>query len=835
MRNQILIEGQLLSTLEFSAALEKIKTQKNTALIQPCPTALVLKTCQAFADYITREPNWLNNFSTIDGINTCDLDSLKKELSHFCQHEYLNQKLLREFKTTSPLTIRRPKLKENIFESWQPLGCVVHITPSNAISLPFMAIIEGLLAGNFNILRPSHRDSGLSALLLHQLISLDTSGELAKYIVVVNTPKTQLSDIMKLADGVSAWGGDNALNALRAQIPNGCRFIEWGHKLSFAYLNPVGVGDQCYDAIAKDVCQFDQQACSSPQILLVNTTNWDQLLEVGLRMSQAMNHISDWYPNLEPSPQEAAEITTQVHLAQLEYALGSQKIKIWEGPKQNWRIILSDKPGISPSPLFRTLLISPAPAEALVTLLLPFRPWLQTSALIAKATAYPSLAQKLLAAGVTRITAAGAMHQEYAGEPHDGVYALPQLARRVSINPQEAWENSRASINAPRFEPDEISKQKSIMQKVDFIAQGHNQSHAQIYFQSGGTSGKPKLAAFSYADYHLQMQTAADGILAAGLDPNKDCVMNLLYAGNLYGGFHCYSTVLDKLEVRQLPMAGPSIADLPFVARIIIDQGVNTLIGMPTTLFLLFSQQKELLSQYRGIKKIFYGGEFMGPGQRVLYEEMGVELIRSAMYGSVDAGILGYACSHTAEGTFHLITETQSLEILELEADIPVKGNQVGRLIFSSNREAQPLSRYEIGDIGRWVTSPCSCGSTEPTFELLGRIGDIIKIGTYLIDCNKIKTWIEQHAAYQGILQIRLDYNLTDKERMTLCFNETPALSMSALKQGLIEHYKELLEGINDELLVIDFEYNTPLTQNQHSGKFPLIIDQRLTLAANSV
>lgn len=829
MRNQILIEGQLLSTLEFSIALEKIKIQRDNALTQPCPTALVLKTCQAFADYIVREPSWLNNFSSEIGVD--ELDSLKKELSQFCQQEYLTQKLHREFKTASPLTIRRPKMKENIFEGWQPLGCVVHITPSNAISLPFMAIVEGLLAGNFNILRPGHKDFGLSAILLHQLISLDISGELAKYIVVVNAPKTQLYDLMKLADGVSAWGGDDALNALRAQIPNGCRFIEWGHKLSFAYLDPIDIDDQWYDNIAKDVCQFDQQACSSPQILLVNTTNWNQLLEVGIRMSQAMHHVSDWYPNLNPSPQETAEITTQIHLAQLESALDLQKTKIWEDPKRNWRIILSDKPGISPSPLFRTLLISPAPAEELVALLLPFRPWLQTCALIAEAAAYPSLAQKLITAGVTRITSAGAMHQEYAGEPHDGVYALPRLARRISISPQETWKNNRASINATQFEPADDLEQKPIMKKADFIAQGHNQNHAQIYFQSGGTSGKPKLAAFSYADYHLQMQTAADGILAAGLDPNKDCVMNLLYAGNLYGGFHCYSTVLDKLEVRQLPMAGPSIADLPFVARIIVDQGVNTLIGMPNTLFLLFSQQKELLSEYRGIKKIFYGGEFMGAGQRALYEEMGVELIRSAMYGSVDAGILGYACTHTVEGTFHLITETQALEILELEADIPVKDNQVGRLIFSSNREAQPLSRYEIGDIGRWITSPCSCGSTQPTFELLGRIGDVIKIGTYLIDCNKIKTWIEQHTAYQGMLQIRLDYNLTDKERMTLCFSETPSLSKSALKQGLTKYYKELLESIEDELLIIDFEYNIPLTQNQHSGKFPLIIDLRLALA----
>lgn len=829
MINDIVINAEITAE-EIDTLLEEVKRRRDIALVSPCPTEIVLATCHNFANYIQENIEWIANIGEYYSLTTSDLSSLSKEILQFCQRDYLTEKLNREFKTTSPFTIRRPHLKNNIFEGWQALGAVLHITPANTLSLPFMAAVEGLLAGNFNIVRTSHKDLGVSITLLNKLISLDTSGILAKYIITIQgLSKALLPALIQLVDGVSAWGGDSSLSALRNLIPVGCRFITWGHKLSFVYLADQSYCLEKFNAIAKDICEFNQQACSSPQLILVNTSNWDKLVEVGQIMAEAMSNTTNQYAVLTPSPQETAEITTQMHLAELESALGEQQIKIWESVDGSWRIIVTDKAVMQPSPLFRTILINPAPIETLVRLLQPYRHWLQTCALIAKSENYPSTAQTLLSAGITRITSPGAMHQEYPGEPHDGLYALPQLARRVSINPQSAWKNSQANLQVTPFNPPSNWKELPIMQKADFIKKGYDSSRSELFFQSGGTSGKPKLATFSYADYHLQMQTAADGLLAAGLNPNKDCVMNLLYAGNLYAGFHSFSTVLDKLGVQQFPMGGPTLEDLPFVAQTLVDQEVNTIIGMPSTIFLLFSQQKEILNAYRGIKKIFYGGEFMGVGQRKLFEEMGVELIKSAMYGSVDAGILGYACSHSTEGSFHLITTTQHLEIIQIGTDLPVEKNQTGRLIFSSNRESQPLPRYEIGDIGRWINEPCPCGSTEPKFELLGRMGDVVKVGTYLIDCKRIKTWIEQHGNYQDILQIRLDYNDAQQERMSVCFNSEPQLTVSEIKTGLATYYIELGDSIKSKLLDFQVEYHIPLTQNQHSGKFPLIIDLRPT------
>lgn len=831
MINETIINGTFITPPTFEFLVEKIKEQKNLALLEPCPTEVILSTCQHFADHLKKNQIWLENLGTIYGLSPNETSLLAKELNLFCQRAYLEAKLVREFKTITPFTIRRPNLKENIFEGWQPLGTILHITPGNALSLPFIAVIEGLLSGNFNILRPSHKDGGLSAALLHHLIHLDSSCTLAKYVLVLTASRDQLPNLMTLVDGVSAWGGDASLNILRAQVPSGCRFIEWGHKLSFAYLDETVHEEKWFNAIAKDVCQFDQQFCSSPQMLMVNTSNWERLLEVGSAMAQAMSVISNKYPALQPSPQEMAEITTQVHLAELESAHGEQKIKIWEDQNQNWRIILTDKPGPHSSPLFRTLLISPTTSELLVSTLQPFRRWLQTCALIARPNRYSDLAQTLLAAGVSRITAPGAMHSEYPGEPHDGVYALTQLTRRVSINPKEIWPNTRASINTVQFRPAKKWLKLPVIKKSDFISKGYNHVHSDLFFLTGGTSGKPKLSTFSYSDFHLQMQTAADGLLAAGLNPSEDRIMNLLYAGKLYGSFLSFSTIFDKLGIPHFPMGFPTIHDLPFVAKILIEHKINALFGLPSVLFLLFSQQKELLNEYRGIKKIFYGGEFLGHGQRQIFEEMGVELVQSAIYASLDAGVSGYACSHCPEGTFHLITQTQWLEILQIDNDIPVKGNEIGRLIFSSNRQSQPLQRYELGDIGRWVSNHCPCGSAEPKFELLGRLGDTIKIGgTPPTDCKSIQAFIEQRSGYQDALQIRLDYNTNHQERLSLRFSGEPKLTSTQLKEAILSHFPHFDRAVCDQRLNVQIEYNTPITQNPHSGKFPLVIDLRNSL-----
>lgn len=739
----------------------------------------------------------------------------RMELSAFCAKASLREKLAREL-GDNPFSLRRIDYRESRFESWRALGVVLHITPANAPLLPFFATLEGLLVGNINWLRPSSSESGLSMRLLQAFLGCDRSGELVDLVAVLPVETDELTQLLAFADGVSAWGGETALDAIRRQLPGGCRWIPWGHKISFAWLVPDALDAQAFDALADEVCRFDQQACSSPQVVFVDSDQAETLQHVGEGLAAAMRRRHPQWPALTPDTHEAADITCAVEFAKADAAFAGVQGQVWTG--EGWRIIWQQTSALDPSPLFRTVLLRPLPRHRVPEVLRPWRTRLQTCGLQARAQDVSALSQRLLAAGVNRITPLSGMHDGYSGEPHDGVYALAHLARRVSVTLASDRLPRQATLDLPPAPP-ALAGAAPIMGRADF-AEGTTQAGAQLYFRSGGSSGVPKLSGYTRSDYHRQMQAAADGLFAAGLEPARDRVLNLMYGGNLYGGLLSFFTVLDKLGATHYPMGGPSDEQYAEIAALIIDQGIDTLIGMPSTVHQLFRREAAALRQYGGIRKLLLGGEHMGEAQRAFIASFGVETLRSALYGSVDAGPLGHACHAAPEGVFHLLTDIQWLEIVALDRDEPVGQGESGRLLFTSRaRDARAVVRYDVGDLGRWVEGECACGAAAPRFELLGRQGSLIRIGTLFLQPQRIA----ELAAVP--VQLILEHNPdTGLERVRL-----QADGDSRTVSDSVRADPELAIGLEASLLELEVCQQSSVDFERHpqSGKTPLVIDKR--------
>ncbi len=773
-------------------------------LAHPHTAEQVLDCAQQFADYLSH----LDDHPLFD-------PQTRQSLIAFCQREALETKLERELGKNA-FSLRRFDYNQNRYESWKPLGLVVHITPSNAELLPFMAVIESLLVGNINWLRPSSSDNGFSAQLLAAFLAHDISGDLADRVAVLPLPVTELAELFSHADAVSAWGSDSSLASIRSQLPTGCRWIDWGHRISIAWLSPEAADDTQLDALADDICRYDQQACSSPQCLLVDSDDPNVLQHIGQRMAAALQRRSGQYPAMQKNIQEAAEMTTQTAFQQLDFAFTQVRGEIWR--TDDWRVIWRHEEELAASPLFRTLQIRPAPSQRFCSILLPWRHYLQSCALITRQEQITEMSHTLFAAGINRITPAGQMHGGYHGEPHDGVYALSRFTKRVSVSLAPDLMAGCAHLDMPPSRPRGLEN-LPIMNKTDFQAQVPNDK-ARLFFLSGGSSGKPKLAAYSYDDYHRQMRAAADGVFASGLEPATDRVMNLLYGGKLYGGMISFFTILDKLGVVQYPMGGPADNDFREIADFIVNQRINTLVGMPSTLHRLFLNEATKLRQYGGIRKLFLGGEHLNMRQRNFLSSFGVTLIRSTIYGSVDAGPVGHACAASEDGVFHLMADTQWLEILNLEHDQPVAEGETGRLVFTSlHREAQCVQRYDLGDLGCWVNQPCSCGLTAPRFRLKERHGTILRIGSIFFNLAELSEqlalpvqWIIDHNS-DGIDTIRL-----------LVDHAEPA----KVRQNILKNPK-ITEVVEGNLLILDIISTSAadFQRNEHSGKTPLFIDLR--------
>lgn len=802
-----LIQGIAHASLTCAEAMDTLLAALPDALAKPISQEDVLACAERFAAALPSMAAEL------------DLDEAAcTELAGFCSRDALTTKLRREL-GESPFSLRRIDYRLDHFEAWRPLGVVVHVTPANAALLPFCAMLESLLVGNVNWLRPSSSDGGRTTRLLGAFLRHDASGMLRDHVAVLPVSTAELPQLLAHADGVSAWGGDAALEAIRRQVPSGCRWIDWGHRISFAYLTPAAIDDATLDAIADEVCRYDQQACSSPQMLLVDSESPEVLQGIGEQLAQAMSRRASQWPALTPDEQEAADITSRVAFARLDQVFGHMPGQVWQG--DGWRIVWSQEQEIAPSPLFRTVLLRPAPRGKLVQLLRPWRTRLQTCGLAAVEHELAALSQQLLTAGVGRIVPLGSMHDGYSGEPHDGVQALARLARRISVTVPAHALRGHATLDLPPAAPAGLSG-LAPMDKAAF-QNGSMQASAQLFFRSGGSSGTPKLAGFTYRDYHRQMQAAADGLFAAGIEPARDRVLNLLYAGNLYGGLLSFFTLLDKLGVPHYPMGGPSSDDYSEIARVIVDQRVDTLIGMPSTIYQLFHREEALLRSYGGIRKLMLGGEHLAPAQRAFIESFGVSVIRSAIYGSVDAGPLGHACHASPDGVFHLMTDTQWLEIVDQESDTPVQTGESGRLLFTSRaREGQRVVRYEIGDLGCWVPGDCGCGLPSPRFQLLGRHGQLVRIGTMFL-----RPAVLAELA-QLPVQFHFDHGPNGRERVLAYVDGDIASAETNLRKD-----GELAYGLKDGLLELEViaRAAADFERSAQSGKTPLFVDKRLATA----
>ncbi len=161
-----------------------------------------------------------------------------------------------------------------------PLGVIFHIAAGNMDGLPAFSLAEGLLTGNVNILKLPQADNDLSIEIIAKLIEYEPS--LADFIYVFDTPSSDIHGMRKmaaLADGIAVWSGDEAVSAVRALAPVGVKLIEWGHKLSFAYISGYADKERELTALAAHIASTKGLLCSSCQVIYLDTESDGDLAE----------------------------------------------------------------------------------------------------------------------------------------------------------------------------------------------------------------------------------------------------------------------------------------------------------------------------------------------------------------------------------------------------------------------------------------------------------------------------------------------------------------------------------------------------------------------------
>ncbi len=309
-----------------------------------------------------------------------------------------------------------------------PLGVLMHIAAGNVDGLPAYSVIEGLLAGNINLLKLPAGDSGLSVRLLSELIACEPS--LAAYIYVFDVPSTETETLTLLADmsdAVVVWGGDAAVRAARDMSGVDTKIIAWGHKLSFAYATPDAT-DGDLAALARHICETGQVLCSSCQGIFLDTEDKATQLAFAERFFAILKETSDRARPVDFGMR--AKNAIHIYNERLEAHETGHTVLADGGVS----VIATDDGELSLSYLFRNVWVKRLPRHRAVEVLKPYKDHLQTAGLLCSDADRPILSDLLARAGLVRITRPGDLSRMIVGEAHDGQYPLRLYSRIVETD-----------------------------------------------------------------------------------------------------------------------------------------------------------------------------------------------------------------------------------------------------------------------------------------------------------------------------------------------------------------------------------------------------------------
>jgi hypothetical protein len=234
------------------------------------------------------------------------------------------------------------------------------------------------------------------------------------------------------ADAVTATGSDEALAAIRQNVPVKTRFLAYGHRLSFGYItaealagpNPGRLADQA----GLDVAAWDQLGCLSPHVFYVERRGRVSPETFAEMLAASLARLEQAQPR-GPLPESvAAAIANRRAFYQLRGAHLADTQQ-WTSPDSTaWTVVLEADPQFQTSCLHRFIYVKPV---ADLTQALQgadaFRRQISTVGLAAPEDRQKEITLALARWGATRVCPIGQMQNPPLSWRHDGRPAMSEL------------------------------------------------------------------------------------------------------------------------------------------------------------------------------------------------------------------------------------------------------------------------------------------------------------------------------------------------------------------------------------------------------------------------
>jgi Acyl-CoA reductase (LuxC) len=186
-----------------------------------------------------------------------------------------------------------------------PLGVIGHWPAGNVEIQPILSMTCALLGGNAALVRIPKGLVELTRVLMDRLAQSDPDERLTRriFMAAFEHDRRDLQEAMARAvDGAMIWGGQEAVLQVRSlPFPHWARLAVFGPRISVAAMDAGAWSDPddqkswCL-RMARDVWQFDQQACSSPQVLYLEKRAGQSTAEFLMNLQRAFESENKAHP-----------------------------------------------------------------------------------------------------------------------------------------------------------------------------------------------------------------------------------------------------------------------------------------------------------------------------------------------------------------------------------------------------------------------------------------------------------------------------------------------------------------------------------------------------------
>lgn len=320
-----------------------------------------------------------------------------------------------------------------------PLGVVGHWPAANIEIQPALSLTCALLAGNCCLIRVPSGLVDVTRRIIEKLQEADPNGMVTRrfFAASFDYSRTDLQEAMaQSVDGATIWGGADAVSQVRGlPFPHWSRLLVFGPRVSAAAMdaktwgNTEGRASWCR-RIARDVWQFDQQACSSPQTLFLEQSDACDPAAFVEDLRKAFEEENRAHPRQEIEP----SLTSAISLVRASWLLTDNGTSAVFPPSPDWTILLG-RGATMPNPTQgRTL--SVLVVDDLLDAISKFDGTLQTLGLgITDPEKEEILTKAAGRNGVDRIVKLGRMH--VFSSPWDGTELIRPLVRLVRHVPSQ--------------------------------------------------------------------------------------------------------------------------------------------------------------------------------------------------------------------------------------------------------------------------------------------------------------------------------------------------------------------------------------------------------------